>query len=110
MENVRLRRKIELVCNRKRCSKLINKTSFKSCTIFNENLAAIHMHNEAVLFNKPICVGFAVLEISKNLMYNFHYNHMRKMYNNKIELCYMDTGNEKKKFFFLYFTFFFQIR
>lgn len=97
MENVRLHMKMELVCSRKRCSKLINKTSFKSCTIYNEDLAAIHMHKDEVLFNKPIYVGFAVLDISKNLMYNFHYNYMRKLYNNKIELCYMDTGKGKIK-------------
>ncbi|XP_050524605.1 uncharacterized protein LOC126896145 [Daktulosphaira vitifoliae] len=34
-----------------------------------------------------------VLEISKTLMYDFHYNTMRKMYNGHIELCYMDTDS-----------------
>lgn len=92
MENVRHRMKMELVCCPRRCSKLINKTSFKSSTIYNNQLCAIHMHRDVLTFDKPIFVGFAVLDISKNLMYDFHYNVMKKAYNDRIELCYMDTG------------------
>lgn len=93
MENVGLRMKMELVCCPKRCAKLINKSNFKSCTIYNKNLVAVHLHKDIVEFNKPIFVGFSVLDISKNLMFDFHYNTMKKMYDhNNIELCYMDTG------------------
>lgn len=92
MENVRNRMKMELVCCPRRCSKLINKTNFKSCTIYNDHLVAVHLHQDVMRFDKPIFVGFSVLDISKNLMYDFHYNVMRKAYNDGLELCYMDTG------------------
>jgi len=49
-----------------------------------------------IRFSKPIYVGFAVLEISKELMYDYHYNVMRRHYNKtigySIRLLYMDTG------------------
>lgn len=37
-------------------------------------------------------IGFAVLDISKTLMYDYHYNTMKKQYNDNIELLYTDTG------------------
>ena len=37
-------------------------------------------------------IGLAVLDISKSLMYDYHYNVMRKHYGDKIELMYTDTG------------------
>lgn len=93
MENVRNRMKMDLVCDEKKCIKLINKTTFKHITIYNENLAAIHRNYDVLDFDKPIHVGFSILEISKTLMYNFHYETMKKYYGNNIELLYMDTGN-----------------
>jgi 3'-phosphoadenosine 5'-phosphosulfate sulfotransferase (PAPS reductase)/FAD synthetase len=47
---------------------------------------------EVITFDKPLAVGFSVLDISKTLMYHFHYNTMKKYYNSDIELLYMDTG------------------
>ncbi|KAF0683920.1 Uncharacterized protein FWK35_00036548, partial [Aphis craccivora] len=35
--------------------------------------------------------GFAVLDISKTLMYDYHYNVMKRHYGDKIELMYTDT-------------------
>lgn len=92
MENVRHRMKMHLVSNPSSCLKLINKTNFKSRTIYNDNLVAIHLHMEVITFDKPLAVGFSVLDISKTLMYHFHYNTMKKYYNSNIELLYMDTG------------------
>lgn len=93
MENVRLRMKMQLVSDSKKCTKLISKPHFKSITIYNENLCAIHMNLESHNFNKPMYVGMAVLDLSKTLMYDFHYNEMRKHYDdNNLKLLYMDTG------------------
>jgi len=91
MENVRKRMKM-LVSDQKRFLKLINKPNFKSTTIYNENLCAIHLNVDLHTFNKTIYVGLTILDISKTLIYNFHYNMMKKYYNDKIQLLYMDTG------------------
>ena len=42
--------------------------------------------------NKPIYVGFTVLETSKLWMYEFHYDCMLKWFDN-IKLCFTDTDS-----------------
>ncbi|XP_060868899.1 uncharacterized protein LOC132943807 isoform X2 [Metopolophium dirhodum] len=93
MENLRLRIKMELVCSEKRLQKLINLTTFKHCITYNETLNAISLENKIIKFCKPIYIGFAVLEISKTVMYDYHYNVMQAHYGNKIELMYTDTDS-----------------
>ena len=43
--------------------------------------------------NKPVCIGQAVLDISKMLMYEFWYDYLEPKYGDKIKLCYMDTDS-----------------
>ncbi|XP_025199347.1 uncharacterized protein LOC112597489 [Melanaphis sacchari] len=93
MESVRRRIKMELVCNEKRLQKLINLTTFKHCTTYNETLNVVSLENKFIEFCKPIYIGFAVLEISKTVMYDYHYNVMKAHYGDKIELMYTDTDS-----------------
>ncbi|XP_060881294.1 uncharacterized protein LOC132952851 [Metopolophium dirhodum] len=93
MECVRNRISMELVSCPRRMRKLINKPTFKHVTTYTENLAAISLQMSDIRFSKPIYVGFAVLEISKELMYDYHYNVMRRHYNDSIRLMYMDTDS-----------------
>ena len=93
MENVRKRISMKLTANDKIAHKYMKKPNFKDRTIYSENLIAIHMQNETVKFDKPLYVGFAILEISKIIMYSFHYNIMKKKYGEKISLLYTDTDS-----------------
>ena len=92
MESVRNRIAMELVSCPHRMRKLINKPTFKYATTYNENLSAVSLQNSIIHFSKPIYIGFSVLEISKELMYHYHYDVMRRHYNDSIRLMYMDTG------------------
>ena len=43
--------------------------------------------------NKPVYLGQAILDLSKTLMYEFHYDYMRPKYTREVKLCYMDTDS-----------------
>ena len=51
------------------------------------------MLNTEIYFNKPVYVGQAILDLSKTLMFNFHYNYIKKKYHNKAELLFTDTDS-----------------
>ena len=51
------------------------------------------MYKTNLEFNKPIYVGFSILDLSKYLMYKFHYDVMKPIYKDKIRLCYQDTDS-----------------
>ena len=62
--------------------------------MFNENLFAINRIKEELVLNRPIYVGMAILDLSKLLLYDFHYNYMLKKYDRKnIKLMFTDTDS-----------------
>ena len=73
MENIRKRVAIRLVTNEKDSKKLISKPNYQHHTIFCENLIAIHMKKEKLVFDKPIYLGISILDLSEILMHDFHY-------------------------------------
>ena len=93
IENIRKRQNVVILDNKKLAIKLSSKLNFERLTIFDENLAAFHMKKTEVYFNKPIFVGQAILDISKTLMFDFHYNFIGKKYGDKAELLFTDTDS-----------------
>ena len=93
IESVRKRQNVKIIDNRKMAAKLSSKPNFERLSLFDENLVAVHMKKTEVYFNKPIYVGQAILDISKTLMFDFHYNYIRKKYDNKAELLFTDTDS-----------------
>ena len=77
--------------------------------MFDEHLVAVHMKKTEVYFNKPIYVGQAILDLSKTLMFDFHYNLIRKKYGNKAEAkrtSHKYVKNCKDHLFCLYILYF----
>ena len=93
MENIRKRVNINLVNNKEKGEKLSAKPNFKHCNIFCENLIAIHMKKTKLLFNKPVYLGMCILDLSKTLMYDFHYNYIKPKYGGKAKLLLTDTDS-----------------
>ena len=73
--------------------KLVCKPTFHRFHIFNEDLTAVHMLRSQIKLIKPIYVGFAILELSKSLMYTFHYDYMKCKYEQRAALCFTDTDS-----------------
>ena len=86
MENLRKRVNVKLVTNEKKLDKLTAKPTFISSKIFNKNLTAVNCIKETFTPNKPAYVGMCILEISKTLMYEFHYNYIKEKYDDKAKL------------------------
>ena len=92
MENVRNRIRIELVNNERRHAWYTSKPSFKRFEIFDEDLAGVELSVTSVTLNKPIYVGFTVLELSKLLMFKFHYDVIKPNFPDSV-LCFTDTDS-----------------
>ncbi|XP_022794378.1 uncharacterized protein LOC111333124 [Stylophora pistillata] len=93
MENIRKRVDVRLVNSEEKAKRLANKVNFDHCTIFSENLCAIHMKKTQVYFNKPLYLGMCILDLSKKLMYDFHYNYMKPKYGDRAKLLFTDTDS-----------------
>ena len=96
LENVRKRQRITLVRpvgEEKKALRLLADPSFISRKIFDNNLMAIHNAKVSILLNKPIYVGFSVLELSKLHMYEYWYNEIKAEYGDRVSLLYHDTDS-----------------
>ena len=87
MENIRKHVNIKLVNNKKQAKKLSAKPNFERCKIFDENLIAIHMKKTCIVYDKPVYLGMCILDVSKTLMYDFHYNYIKKSMKRKPSYC-----------------------
>ena len=94
MENIRNRVNVELVNTQERFKKLVSKPNLKSPPkIFSENLVSVHMKKTNLLMNKPVYLGMCILDLSKTIMYDFHYNYIKPKYGNKAKLLFTDTDS-----------------
>ena len=89
MENLRRRINIRIVNNEKDYLKYTSRPTHITHKIFGKNHAAIHEIKPVLKLNKPIYIGFTVLELSKWLMYDFHSNFIKKHFD--AELLFTDT-------------------
>ena len=93
MENSRNRIDVKLVNNEKDFLKCTSKPSYMSHKIFDNNLVAIQESKESLKLNKPAYIGMCILELSKVLMYEFHYDYIKNKYDNKSKLLFTDTDS-----------------
>ena len=95
MQNIRNRNDMKLVqkVSKQKYEKYVMKPNFKDGRAFSKDLFAMEMGKTEIKMNKPVYLGQAILDLSKTLMYEFHYDYMRPKYGSKVKLYYMDTDN-----------------
>ena len=93
MENIRKRVDVRLITDEKKLLKMTSKPTYVSSKIFNENLVAVHKIKETLTLNRPAYVGMCILDLSKTLMYDFHYNYIKEKYGSKAKLLFTDTDS-----------------
>ena len=91
MENIRKRSNIYLETDPDHFLRQTAKPTFVSCKIFHENLVALHMKKNILKLDKPSYVGMCILDLSKVLMYDFHYNFIKAKYGDRAKLLFTDT-------------------
>ena len=97
MENLRKRINVRSVNNKKDFLKYTSRPAYVNHKLFNKNFAAIHEVKPVLLLNKPVYVGFTVLDLSKWLMNDFHYNFIKKNFSAKLLFTDTDSLNYEIK-------------
>ena len=93
MENLRNRVDIRLITDLEKLAKLVAKPTFNTSKKIGNNLHSVFMRNEVITLNKPAYLGMSILDLSKVLMYEFHYGTIKKMYGDKAKLLFTDTDS-----------------
>ena len=91
-EDVRKYRDVKIAMTEKRVRKLVARPTVKQWKIYEENLAAIQLKRSTVELNKPRYVGMCILDISKVVMYKFHYDYMMEKFP-EAKLLFTDTDS-----------------
>lgn len=89
-ENLRNRVNINLVHTEQRLKRLCAKPFFDR---FKIDLVGVENKKVKLLLNKPVYIGQTILDLSKLVMYDFHYNFMKKLYEDNIKLLFTDTDS-----------------
>ena len=93
MENIRNDKDMKLVTSDKKYLKYVMKPNFQGNRPFSKHLLAGEMGKTKIKMNKPVYLGQAILDPSKTLMYEFHYDYMTPKYGSKVKLWYMGTDS-----------------
>ena len=93
MGNLRNRIDAKLVSNKKDYLKWTSKPSYMSRKIFDNDLVAMRKNKVTLTLNKSAYIGICILELTKVLMYEFHYDYTKNKYGNNPRLLFKDTDS-----------------
>ena len=93
MENLRNTICVRLVNNKKYYLKRTSKPNYIWLKIVDNNLVVIRKSKVTLKFNKPAYIVMCILELSKVLMYEFHYGYIKNKYDTKSKLLFTDTDS-----------------
>ena len=93
MEKLRNRIDVKLLSTKRDYLKWASRPNYTSCKIYDNDLVVIRKNKGILKLNKPAYIGMCILELSKALMYQFHYGYIKNKYGNKSRLLLTDTDS-----------------
>lgn len=84
---------LKLVSDIQTYEKYVSQLNFKQTKIINKDLVSLELNHPAFVIKKPFYIGAIILELAKFHMVNFHYNVMKKHFQDRIRLLYTDTDS-----------------
>ena len=92
MENIQKRVDIRLVTDETKALNLAALPKYESRTIFDENFVAVYTKQTKLVYCKPRHIYLTyILDLSKTLMYDFHYSYIKNKYGDDTKLLFTDT-------------------
>ena len=94
MENLHKKVDIKLVTDERKLLKMVAQPTYVSNKIITERLVVVHRKRQSLPLNRPTDVGMCILDLSKTLLYDFHYyNYIRPKYGPNAKLLFTDTDS-----------------
>ena len=89
---MRKHKDVRLVTTSAQVDKLLCKPNFNHHIIYDEGFAAIQLRKMTVLLDKPRYIGMCILDLSKLVMYRYHYEYIMERYPGA-KLLFTDTDS-----------------
>jgi len=83
----------KLVTDPQKMVRAAGKATFKRCEIINSDLVLVESEQTKITLNKPVAIGFTILEFAKLVMCEFYYDCLLPKFGNKLHLCFTDTDS-----------------
>ena len=83
---------VRIAMNECKVKKLVARPQYNEHVIYDENMAAIKFNKTVVHLNKPRYIGMTILDISKLIMYQYHYDYLMPKYPDS-KLMFTDTDS-----------------
>jgi len=93
MESKRKHLNIRLIMNEDSAKRYLARGTFESFKIINDDLIMIKLKKSRIVWDKPTFVGQSILDLSKLVMFKFHYEEIIPHFGSNAQLLFTDTDS-----------------
>ena len=87
-ENVRKNKNIKLVSTERGRNYLVSEPNYHITKFFTESLLAIEKKETQILMNKLVYLDVSIVDLTKEVMYEFWYGYVKPKYGENSKLCF----------------------
>ena len=93
MENLRNRRQTKFLSTEPEAKTCTLKPTFLNFQIIHDSLVSVNFTQSSFFWNKPTPVGAAILDLSKIVLYKFHYDEIKPKFGDSLKVVCKDTDS-----------------